>query len=98
MNLQNFKPNLGWLVTMVILFLLVSSPIVAQRGARISGRVVDELGSHVSNTSVVVLPQGEMGGPPQIGVLPLRQTWTDAEGAFFSHEHRTGVSYLDRRR
>ena len=82
MNLQNFKPNLGWLVTMVILFLLVSSPIVAQQGARISGRVVDELGSHVSNTSVVVLPQGEMGGPPQIGVLPLRQTWTDAEGRF----------------
>ncbi len=82
MNLQNFKPNLGCLVMMTLLFSLVSLPIVAQRGARISGRVVDELGNHVSHTSVVVLPYGERGGPPHLGLPPLQQTQTDREGRF----------------
>ena len=82
MKLHSFRQNLGLLFSIMTLSLLISSPIVAQQGARISGRVVDELGSHVSNISVVVLPHGEMGGPPQIGFLPLRQTWTDAEGRF----------------
>ena len=67
---------------MTLLFSLVSSPIVAQRGARISGRVVDKLGNHVSHTSVVVLPYGEMGGPPHLGLPPLEQTRTDTEGRF----------------
>lgn len=82
MKLHSFGQNLGLLFSIMTLSLLISSPIVAQQGARISGRVVDERGSHVSNVSVVVLPHGEMGGPPQIGFLPLRQTWTDAEGRF----------------
>lgn len=81
MKLHSFRQNLGLLFS-TTLSLLISSPIVAVQGATISGRVVDELGSHVSNISVVVLAHGEMGGPPQIGFLPLQQTWTDAEGRF----------------
>ena len=48
MNLQNFKQNLGLLfsVTMILSLLVVSS-VVAQQGATISGRVVDELGDPV---------------------------------------------------
>ena len=54
MNLQSFKQNLGLLLLMMILSLLVSSSIVAQQGATISGHVVDELGNPVTNTSVAL--------------------------------------------
>lgn len=54
MNLQSFKQNLGLLLLMMILSALVSSSVVAQQGATISGRVVDELGNPVIGTSVAL--------------------------------------------
>lgn len=54
MNLQSFKQNFGFLVGVMILSLLVSSSVVAQQGATISGRVVDELGNPVVGTSVAL--------------------------------------------
>lgn len=54
MNLQNFKQNLGLLFSVMTLSLLVSSSVVAQQGASISGYVVDELGDPVTNTSVAL--------------------------------------------
>ena len=55
MNLQSFKQNLGVLFSVtMILSVLVSSSVVAQQGATISGRVVDELGDPVVGTSVAL--------------------------------------------
>ncbi len=54
MNLQSFKQNLGLFLLMMILPLLVSSFVVAQQGATISGHVVDELGNPVVGTSVAL--------------------------------------------
>ena len=54
MNLQSFKQNLGFLFGTTILSLLVSSSVVAQEGATISGRVVDELGDPVVGNSVAI--------------------------------------------
>ena len=83
MNLQNFQQNLGFLAGMMILSLLVSSSVVAQEGARISGRVVDELGGTVANISVTIQPYNIVaGGMRQEGFLPFQQAWTDLEGHF----------------
>ena len=54
MNLQNFKQNFRFLVGAMILSLLASSSVVAQQGATISGRVIDELGDPVVGTSVAI--------------------------------------------
>ena len=54
MNLQSFKQNFGFLVGAMILSLLASSSVVAQQGATISGRVVDELGDPVVGPSVAL--------------------------------------------
>ena len=54
MNLQSFKQNFGFLVGAMILSVLASSSVVAQQGATISGRVVDELGDPVVGTSVAI--------------------------------------------
>lgn len=54
MNLQNFKQNFRFLVGAMILSVLASSSVVAQQGATISGRVVDELGDPVVGTSVAL--------------------------------------------
>ena len=83
MNLQNFKQNLGFLFGMTLLSLLVSSPIVAQEGATISGRVVDELGNPVTGTSIAlqrykVLDGGEQGRR----FAPFWQKPVDLDGRF----------------
>ena len=67
----------------MILSLLVSSSVVAQQGATISGRVVDELGGPVANIPVLIQPYNIMaGGVRQEGFLPFQQAWTDLEGHF----------------
>lgn len=68
---------------MTILSLLVSSAIVAQQGATISGRVVNELGGPVANTLVAIQPYSIMeGGRRQEGFSPFQQASTDLEGRF----------------
>ena len=83
MKLQSFKQNLGFLFGTIILALLVSSSVLAQQGATISGRVVDELEVPVANIPVTIQPYSVMGGGVrQEGFLPFQQAWTDLEGHF----------------
>lgn len=83
MNRQSFRKNLRFLIGVTILFLLVSSPIVAQQGATFSGRVVDELERPVANSPVAIQPYSVMGGGMrQEGFSPFQQAWTDLEGRF----------------
>lgn len=82
-NLQNFKQNLGFLVGMTILSVLVSSPIVAQQGATISGRVVDELGDPVVGSSVAIHRYKVIEGDGQRGrFVPFLQKPVGLNGRF----------------
>ena len=83
MNLQSTRKNLGFLAGITALFLLGPSPLMAQRGASVSGRVVDELRNPVANVPVAILLYDVTGGGMRHeGVLPLQPEWTDVEGRF----------------
>ena len=84
MNLQNFKQNLEMLFSVImILSLLVVSSVVAQQGATISGRVVDELGDPVVGTSVAIHRYKAIEGDGQRGrFVPFWQKPVDLDGRF----------------
>ena len=84
MNLQSFKQNLGFLFGTTILSLLVSSSVVAQEGATISGRVVDEAGKPVSDLRLA-LPAFRVTTPQDQDepvFLPSQQSETNEVGEF----------------
>ena len=82
MNLQNFKQNIGFFAGIAMLSLLVSSLTVAQEGASVSGRVVNELGDPVVGISIAIQPYKVMGNRRQEGVVDFWQRHTDLEGRF----------------
>ena len=84
MNLQSFKQNLGFLFGTTILSLLVSSSVVAQEGATISGRVIDEAGQPVSGIELA-LPAFRVTTPQDRDepvFLPSQQSETNEVGEF----------------
>ena len=84
MNLQNFKQNLEMLFSVImILSLLVVSSVVAQQGATISGRVVDELGDPVVGTSVALHRYKAIEGDERrVPFVPFWQKPVDLDGRF----------------
>ena len=83
MNLQNFKQNLEMLFSVImILSLLVVSSVVAQQGATISGRVVDDLGSPVVDTSVAIQRYKAIDDDQRGGFVPFWQKPVDLDGRF----------------
>ena len=88
MNLQSFKQNLGFLFGTTILSLLVSSSVVAQEGATISGRVVDEAGKPVSDLRLA-LPAFRVTTPQDQDepvFLPSQQSETNEVGEFLIND------------
>ncbi len=82
MNLQSFKQNFGLLLLVMLLSLLVSSSVVAQQGATISGRVVDELGNPVVGTSVALHRYKAIDGDQRGRFVPFWQKPVDLDGHF----------------
>ncbi|MDD9972995.1 MAG: lectin-like protein [Candidatus Poribacteria bacterium] len=83
MNLQSFKQNFGFLVGVMILSLLVSSSVVAQQGATISGRVVDELGNPVVGASVALHRYKAIEDDERpVRFVPFWQKPVDLDGSF----------------
>ena len=83
MNPQRFKQNLRLLFLMTVLSLLVASSIVAQQGATISGRVVDELGDPVIDASVLLHRYKIIDDDERRGrVVPFWQKPVDLDGYF----------------
>lgn len=82
MNLQSFRRNLGFLIGLAVLSAWVSSSTVAQEGASVSGRVVDESGDPVIGISIAIQPYKVMGNRRQEGLVPLWERQTDSEGRF----------------
>ena len=82
MNLQSFKQNLGFLFGTTILSLLVSSSVVAQEGATISGRVVDELGDPVVGNSVAIQRYKAIDGGRGGQFVPFWQRSVNLDGRF----------------
>ena len=82
MNLQSFRQNLGFLIGIAVLFTLASSPTVAQEGASVSGRVVDESGDPVPGISIAIQPYKVMGNIREEGIVPLWERQADSEGRF----------------
>ena len=82
MNLQNFKQNIGFFAGIAMLSLLVSSLTVAQEGASVSGRVVNELGDPVVGISIAIQPYKVMGNIREEGFIELWQRQTGLEGRF----------------
>ena len=83
MNLQSFKQIVGFLVGVMILSLLVSSSVVAQQGATISGRVVDELGDPVVGTSVALHRYKAVEDDERpVRFVPFWQKPVDLDGRF----------------
>ena len=84
MNLQSFKQNLRFLFGTTILSLLVSSSVVAQEGATISGRVIDKAGQPVSGIELA-LPAFRVTTPQDRDepvFLPSQQSETNEVGEF----------------
>ena len=82
MNLQSFRQNIGFLIGIAMLSTLTSLPTVAQEGASVSGRVVDESGDPVVGISIAIQPYKVMGNRRQEGLVPLWERQTDSEGRF----------------
>ena len=83
MNLQSLKQNLRLLFLMVMLSVLVSLSVVAQQGATISGRVVDELGDPVVGTSVALHRYKAIDDDERpVGVVPFWRKPVDLDGSF----------------
>ena len=83
MNLQSFKQNVGLLLLMMILPLLVSLSVIAQQGATISGRVVDELGDPVVGTSVALHRYKTVEDDERpVRFVPFWQKPVDLDGSF----------------
>ena len=56
-------------------------PVLLQRGMRISGSVLDELGQPLAGAAVLVAVGDELFGRMQLGMSPAA-AWTDANGSF----------------
>ena len=83
MNLQSFKQNFRLLFGTMILSVLVSPSVVAQQGATISGRVVDELGDPVVGTSVALHRYKAIEDDDRWGrFVPFWQKPVDLDGSF----------------
>lgn len=82
MNFQSFKQNLGFFVGIAVLCFLASSSTLAQDGASVSGRVVDESGDPVTGIAIAIQPYKVMGNRRQEGFVEIWQRQTDSEGHF----------------
>ena len=82
MNFQSFRRNLGLLIGIVVLSALVSSSVIAQEGASVSGHVVDESGDPVVGISIAIQPYKVRGNRREEGIIPFWERQTDSEGRF----------------
>ena len=83
MNFQSFRQNLGLLVGIAVFAVLASSSSFAQKGASVSGRVVNELGDPIAGISVAIQSDKVLdGGRREDGIVNLWQRHTDLEGRF----------------
>lgn len=82
MNFQNFRQNIGFLIGIAILPLFVLSPIFAQEGVSVSGRVVNENGEGVEGILIAIQPYKVVGNRTEEGFVEIWQRQTDSAGRF----------------